>query len=132
MGSVLDKIVGPDMVAVFRTLANTGTVIEPEPAPFRLSLRNLQPFTPPDALDAFVVHRPTILPQQRGDPPIPITAIAPGQVNHCRCQRRLILTPHWRSSLDGSMLPKDQTGATFRDTQVALDGLYTSAATLRA
>lgn len=39
--SILDKVIGPDMISIFGSLANTGPVIEPESASFWLFLWDL-------------------------------------------------------------------------------------------
>src|SRR5690606_35192039 len=75
VGPTLDEVVGPDMVGVLGSKPDARSVIQPEPAFLRLFLGNLQPLPPPDALDAFGIHRPTLGSQHRRDPAIAIAAI---------------------------------------------------------
>src|SRR4051812_7029418 len=70
MRAPFDKVVRPDVPGIFRPEPDAGTVIEPEPPPFRLTLRHLQPLPAPDPFDAFAVHRPTGITQQSGHPAI--------------------------------------------------------------
>jgi len=58
MGSVFDKIVGPNMVRVFCLKTDTGAVGEPEPASLWLLFWDFQPLAPPQPLDPLVVHEP--------------------------------------------------------------------------
>src|SRR6266550_834509 len=67
MGAVLDKVVGPDMIALLRSQPNARSVGQPEPAALGLLMGNLQPLTSPDPLDPLVVDCPACLAQQRGD-----------------------------------------------------------------
>src|SRR5262249_17760169 len=66
VGAVLDKVVGPDMIALLRTQPNARSVGQPEPAALGLLMGNLQPLTLPDTLDPLVVDCPARLAQQRG------------------------------------------------------------------
>ena len=58
MGSVLDEVVGPDVVTVFRPQSDARPVIEPQTAAFGLLLGNLQPLAPPNPLDPLVIDLP--------------------------------------------------------------------------
>src|SRR5262249_1729463 len=58
VGAVLDKIVGPDMIALLRPQPNARSVGQPEPAALGLLMGNLQPLTLPDTLDPLVVDCP--------------------------------------------------------------------------
>jgi len=40
VGAILDEVVGPDMVRVFRPQPNARSIVEPEPASLRLLLRD--------------------------------------------------------------------------------------------
>ena len=61
MGSILDEVIRPDVIAVFRAQPDTRAVREPQTAAFGLLLGNLQPLTPPDPLDPLVVDGPACL-----------------------------------------------------------------------
>ena len=64
VGAVLDKIVGPDVIAVLRPQPDARSVGQPEPASFGLFIGDLQPLASPDALDPLVVDYPARLAQQ--------------------------------------------------------------------
>ena len=54
--SIHDEVIGPDVIGPARPQTDAGSVVEPQPAPFRLLLWDLQPLPPPDALDPLGVH----------------------------------------------------------------------------
>ena len=66
VGAVLDKVVGPDMIALLRWQPNARSVDQPEPAALGLLMGNLEPLTLPDTLDPLVVDYPARLAQERG------------------------------------------------------------------
>src|SRR5690606_6590066 len=76
MGPAFDKVIGPAMVGMLRPKPDARSVLQPEPSSLRLLLGNLQPLPPPDALDAFGVHRPALGPQHRCDPAVAIAPVA--------------------------------------------------------
>jgi len=55
MRSILDEVIGPDVVRALRPEPGAGPVTKPEPTLLRLLLRDLQPFAPPYPLDPLVV-----------------------------------------------------------------------------
>src|SRR5215472_9486675 len=67
MGAVLEKVIGPDVVAALRPQPDAGAVRQPEPPAFGLFAGNLEPLTPPDTLDPLVVDQPAGPAQQRCD-----------------------------------------------------------------
>ena len=79
--SIHDEVIGPDVIGPARPQTDAGSVVEPQPAPFRLLLWDLQPLPPPDALDPLGVHVPTFGPEQGSDPPMAISAILAGQAD---------------------------------------------------
>ena len=79
MGAVLEEVIGPDVVAVLRPQPDAGSVRQPEPPAFGLFAGNLEPLTPPDALDPLVVDQPAGPAQQRCDLAIAVAAVLPGQ-----------------------------------------------------
>src|SRR3989449_11413125 len=82
VGAVLDKVVGPDMIAVLRPQPNARSVGQPEPAALGLLVGNLQPLTLPDTLDPLVVDDPARLAQELGGLAIAIAAGLPGKVDN--------------------------------------------------
>src|SRR5215471_4870760 len=67
VGAVLDKVVGPDVIAVLRPQPDARSVGQPQPASFGLFIGDLQPLASPDALDPLVVDYPARLAQQSCD-----------------------------------------------------------------
>ncbi len=62
MRAILDEVIGPDMVGIFWSQPDAGSVIEPEPPFLRLLLWDFEPLLPPDSLDPLLVHSPAGLP----------------------------------------------------------------------
>ena len=81
MGAILDEVIGPDMVGIFRSQPDARTVVQPEPASLRLPGRHLETLLTPDPLDALQVDQPARLLQQRRDPAVSIAAIPGGELN---------------------------------------------------
>ncbi len=46
--AILDEVIGPDVVRVFRSQTDAGYIVEPQPSAFRMFGRHLQPLTSPD------------------------------------------------------------------------------------
>jgi hypothetical protein len=59
-GTVLDEVIGPDVIRPLRPQPDGGAVVQPQTAALRLPRRHLQLLLPPDpaALDALVVGAP--------------------------------------------------------------------------
>ena len=81
VGAVLDKVIGPDMIALLRPQPDARSVGQPEPAPLGLLMGDLQPLALPDTLDPLVVDCPARLAQQFGDLAIAIAAVLPRVVS---------------------------------------------------
>ena len=103
MGLVVDEVIGPDVVRPLRAQPDAGTVIEPEPGPFRLLLGDpgsspgqaLEPFAPPDPLDPLVVHMPACVTEHGRDTAIPVSAVLAGQFDDVGGQPVLIVAAPW-------------------------------------
>jgi len=67
------------MVWAYWSGADAGPVIQPEPTRLCLLLWDFQPFTPPDPLDALVVHMPAAVVQRSGDQAIATVPTLAGQ-----------------------------------------------------
>ena len=91
MGTVLDKVIGPDMIAMITPQPNACAVIKPETTALGLLLGDLQPFASPDSLDPLVVDEPSSTAQQLGDLAIAVAAILPLQLNDVGRQPLLII-----------------------------------------
>ena len=86
------------------------TVIQPEAPTFRLFHWHFQPLTPPDAIDALLVHMPAIPSQQGRDPAVAIPAEPFSQGDDGRCQHILVLAWHTRLALGGTVLADHAAG----------------------
>ena len=117
MGSVLDKVVGPDMVWALGTKTDAGAVIEPETAAFGLFLGNLQPLAPPQPLDPLVVHPPTRISQHRCNLAIAIAAILSSQFDQIGYQAVFIVAAPRDFALCRAMLAERRTSAALGDRQ---------------
>src|SRR5262249_39362123 len=106
VGAVLDKVVGPDMIALLRPQPNARSVGQPEPAALGLLMGNLEPLTLPDTLDPLVVDCPARPAQQRGDLAIAIAAVLPGKLDNIGGETLLVLTTARDLALRRAMLPE--------------------------
>ncbi len=75
------EVVAPHVARMRRSEPHTRAIVEPQPSSWLLPLRNLQPFTTPDAFDPVLAHLPAGTHQKRRDPAIPVTSILAGKSN---------------------------------------------------
>ena len=113
VGAILDEVVGPDMVGMFRPKPDAGVLVAPEPAALGLLVRNLQPLAPPDPLDPFDVHHPAGSMQHRRDATIAVAAILDGERDDVGGQRRFIIRCRRDLALRGSMLAQNPARPSF-------------------
>jgi hypothetical protein len=116
--SILNKVIGPHMITVLRSQPKAGAVCEPQAPAFRLSVRNLQPLTPPDAFDPLIVHEPARMAQQRGDLAIAVAAIPAGKLNDVGGQTFFVVSPRRRLPLRRAMLAERHTSAALGDVKL--------------
>lgn len=120
------------MVGALGSQAEARSVGKPKPASFGLLAGNLQPLTPPDALDPFVVDHPArLVAQERGDPAVAIAAVTAGKLDDVLGQLRFIVPAARAASLCGAMLAKSPADPAFGDLlrQNRVDMVDTGAAT---
>jgi hypothetical protein len=129
VGAVLDKVVGPDVIAVLGPEPHTGAVVQPQAAALRLPCRNLEPLASPDPLDPLLVDEPTGPAQQFGDLAIAVAAILPGQLGNVGGQPLFIVTALRDLALRRAMLAERRTGAALRNAQLPSNMLDAGAAT---
>src|SRR6516165_1433989 len=118
VGAVLDKVVGPDVIAVLRPQPDARSVGQPEPAALGLLMRDLQPLASPDALDPLVVDYPARLAQQPCDLAIAVAAVLLGKLDNIGRQTLLVLTAARDLALRRAMLSERRAGATLGDMQL--------------
>ncbi len=128
MGAIHDEIVAPDVVSVCRPQPDARSVIQPQPASFRLFVRNLEPFAPPDALYPFETDGPAILLKQPVDTSVAITPETGSQANDRPCQDILIGPASWQLALRRSMLTEHRTGTALGYLQFADNMINTTTA----
>ena len=80
------------MIGALGTQPNARAIVEPQPATWLLSLRNFQPFAPPDALYPIVANPPSRTLQQHRNATIAIAAILAGQPDDCLGQRIFVVS----------------------------------------
>ena len=76
MGAISDKVVAPDMASMSRPKPDARSVVKPQAAALRLSMRYFQPFATPDPLNPLGIHRPTFLSKQGGDAAVSVAPVA--------------------------------------------------------
>ncbi len=82
--SCAHEVIGPDVTLVQRPEPDARAIAQPQPAPFRLPSRHLEPLLPPDPLHALVVHSPAFDAQHVRDLAIPVATEPARQPNHVR------------------------------------------------
>src|SRR5207244_3797240 len=92
VGAVLDKVVGPDMIAVLRPQPNGRSVGQPGPGALGLPVGNLQPLTLPDTLGPLGVDYPARLAEEAGHLAIAKAAVLPGKLDNIGCETLLVVT----------------------------------------
>ena len=128
MCPVRHEIVSPDMIAVHRPEADARSIVDPEPPPLWLFLRNLQPLLAPDAFDPLMVDLPAVSFQKGSDPTIPIATVLGCQAHYRLSQELVRLFPLRGEPLSGTGLANDLAGTSLRYTQVSLQTRDASAA----
>ena len=118
IGAVMHEVVGPDVVRPLGTQADAGAVVQPEPTPLRLFAGHLQPLASPQALDPLVVDLPAGVPQQGRNPPIAVTTVPAGQLDHVRDQAVLVVTAARGTTLGRAMLTQHPAGAALRGPEL--------------
>ena len=132
MGPALDEVVGPDVIGIFWSQPDAGSVIEPEPAFLGLFLGNFQPFASPDPLDPLHIHGPASFPKQHGDAPITVTSVFAGERDDIGGQGPFVSTPEQHLALRRAMLAKNPAGDAFRHAEFLLHMIDASATAGRA
>ena len=89
----------PFMPFMGRPQPYTRAVIQPQPPALGLLLRDFQPFTSPNAVNALLIHMPAIPPKQGCDPAITISTEPFRQMDDGCCQVIFIFTKHLRLAL---------------------------------
>ena len=132
MGSILNKVVRPDVVGVLRPKTDAGSVIEPKTSTFGVFGRYFKPLTPPDPGYPLSVHPPACVSQHRRNPAIAIATVLDSQSSDISGQCCLIIGSGWLLPLRGAMLAKNSASKPLRDAMPGNDMLHARAATCGA
>ena len=121
------------MVGSLWSESDERTITQTESASLRLFHRYPEPFSSPYAFHSLVVHLPSDLLQQSGDPPVPVPAESGCQSDDIGLQGFFIVSDSWNVALGGSWLSESTAGPSFRDFRVnLLNALNEHTATRRA
>jgi len=129
VSTVLDEVVGPDVVTVLGPQPNARSVGQPEPAALGLFVGDFEPLASPDALDPLVVDRPARLTKQPGDLAIAVAAVLSSQLDDIGREPFLILTTTRDFALRRAVLPERRTGAALGNMQLRSDLLNAGSTT---
>jgi hypothetical protein len=132
MGSILNKVVRPDVVGVLRPKTDAGSVIEPKTSTFGVFGRYFKPLTPPDPGYPLSVYPPARVSQHRCNPAIAIATVLDSQSRDISGQCRLIIGSDWLLALRGAMLAKNPASKPLRDSMPGNHVLHARAATCGA
>ena len=132
MGSILNKVVRPDVVGVLRPKTDAGSVIEPKTSTFGVFGRYFKPLTPPDPGYPLSVYPPARVSQHRCNPAIAIATVLDSQSRDISGQCRLIIGSDWLLALRGAMLAKNPASKPLRDSMPGNHILHARAATCGA
>lgn len=126
--AILDEVVGPDMIGIFRPKPDACTVVQPQPTALGLSVRHFQPLTPPDTFDPLDIHDPASLVQHRGDATIAVAAILESERRDVGGQCRFIIRGLCDLALRRTMLTESPAGQSLRHAQFLDDMIHACAA----
>lgn len=132
MSPGLNEIVGPHMILVLWPKPNARSVVEPEPAPFRLLLRDFESFATPDSLNSLVIDTPTSIVQKSGDPSVSVPAKLARKLEDLRHQVSLEWAFPRSTTLSRSGLAKNSAGTTLGNVESSLDALDNFPSSTRA
>ena len=117
MGSVLDEVVGPDMVRIFGTKPDAGPIGKPQTPALWLLSRNLQSLASPQPFYPLVVDLPACIPQHRGDLAIAVAPILTRKFGQIGYQAVFVFPAPRQLALCRAILAERRTGATLGDRQ---------------
>jgi len=132
VGAILDEIIGPDVVRVFRPQTDTRAIVEPQPSALRLLDGYLQPLTSPDPSHPPEAHRPAGSAQHLGDAPITVTAALDRERDNLSGQSHLVAARLRYLALRRAMLAQSTAGEPLRDAVFKDHTLHASTATCGA
>lgn len=107
MRTVFNKVMRPDVVGIFGTKTNAGSVVEPKTSAFGLFGKYFQPLTSPDRSYPLSIHPPALVLQHRRDPAIAIATVLDSKCCDIRGQCRLIIRSGWLLALRGAVLAEN-------------------------
>lgn len=126
------EVVRPHVVLVLGPQADAASVVEPQPHAFGLAFGHLQPLSPPDPFDAFVVHVPSFASEHRVDPGRAVPTVHRRQFHDPSRQPILVVPLHRRVPLHRSGLAQHLARTPLAHAQFGLNVLDGDAPTCRA
>src|ERR671912_2609987 len=94
MGAILHKVIAPDVVRLFGSQPDTGSVVEPQTPSLGLFGRHFQPLPSPDPLDPLVIDDPAGgRAQEFCDLAVAVAAILTGKRDNIGGEPLLIVSP---------------------------------------
>ena len=123
MCPALDKVVRPDVIGILWPQTDARAIAQPEPASLWLLLWDLEPFSTPDPLDAFDVHRPAFALQQCSDPAVTVSAVLAGKPNDVGGQRLFVSPAGRHLALGRAVLAENPACHAFRHAKLCYDML---------
>jgi hypothetical protein len=95
IGSMMHKVVGPDVIAILRAQPDARPVIQPEPPLLWLFPGHFKPLTPPQTFHTLVIHLPACISQQGSNAAITISAVLARQLDHVLDQAFFVSASMW-------------------------------------
>ena len=114
MGSILDEVIGPNVVWAFWPQPDARPIIQPDSSFFGLFLRDFQPLLPPDPFDPLMVHMTAAVVQHPGDHAISIAPELSRQLNDVISQLLFVRQATGNLALRGTMLPEGAASPALR------------------
>ncbi|AHD03247.1 hypothetical protein METH_17470 [Leisingera methylohalidivorans DSM 14336] len=124
---MMPEAIRPNMVAIPGLQTDARSIVQPEPPLLWLFHWHFKPLTPPQAFHAFVIHLPSCISQQGGNPAVAISTVLPCQLNHIRDQTLLVSPPSWRPTLCGPVPAQNTANASLRYLEPATHMINASA-----
>ena len=132
LGPDQNEVVGPYVVRPLGSEPDARPVIEPKSCSPGLFAGHFQPFPSPDPLHSLVVHPPTTMSEESGDPAVAVPAEPACQLYDVGSEDLLVLSWQGFIPLSGPGLIERSAGSTLRDTDDHSDMLCALATTGRA
>ncbi len=129
---VMQQVIRPNMVAMFRPQADARPIIEPEPSLLWLFHWHFKPLSPPQPFDTFVAHLPACVSQQGSNSTVAISTKLACQLDHVLDQAFFVSASTWQSTLCRSGLAQNTANFSLGYLEPATHMINSSPPTRRA